>query len=154
MTSLHRSTSRKNLNDAAKLYSDFLSSYKSANSRLAPKTIFRSLRKINPILYPGRQHDSHEFIISFLDKISEGMKKRGMLGEFNDVIGGLLSSQVICGHCNARSRTKEVSRAISLVIYFSDEIDIFSLFGLVFSFNLGLKLAALAYFWGEDDWIW
>ncbi len=94
---------------------DYFRSYASKGSVYSPSNMFRSLRKINPILTPGRQHDSHEFIVGLMDKIEMGLKQRKMVKEFRERFIGELCSQVICQNCKNVSKTKEDFSTISLV---------------------------------------
>lgn len=101
--------------DVTELMIEYFRSYKSKAKVFAPRFLFSNLRKINPVLTPGRQHDSHEFIISVLDKISVGLKKRGKIKEFENVFGGVLCSQVKCSNCKRVSKTNEKFSTLSLV---------------------------------------
>ena len=94
---------------------DYFKSYSSSQRVYSPQNMFRSLRKINPILTPGRQHDSHEFILGLLDKVETGLKQRKMLNQYKDKFIGELCSEVTCQNCNYVSQTKENFTVLSLV---------------------------------------
>ena len=94
---------------------DYYKCYAGKGSVYSPSNMFRSLKKINPILTPGRQHDSHEFIVGLMDKVELGLKQRKMLTEFKERFIGELSSEVICQSCKNVSKTKEDFTTISLV---------------------------------------
>jgi ubiquitin C-terminal hydrolase len=79
--------------------------------------MFRSLRRINPILTPGRQHDSHEFIVGLIDKVETGLKRRKMIEEFQKRFIGELCSEVKCSSCKYVSKTKENFTTLSLVSF-------------------------------------
>lgn len=96
---------------------NYFHNYAKGGKVYAPTTMFRSLRKINPILTPGRQHDSHEFILGVMDKVEMGLKKRKMLGPFKEKFIGELCSQVICNKCKYISKTKENFTTLSLVTF-------------------------------------
>lgn len=67
--SLSRDKTLANNQDILALFLDYFRNYTNAQRVYSPQNFFRSLRKINPILTPGRQHDSHEFILGLLDKL-------------------------------------------------------------------------------------
>lgn len=94
---------------------DYFRNYSGKGSVYSPSTMFRSLRKINPILTPGRQHDSHEFIVGLMDKVETGLKQRKMLSDFKERFIGELCSEVICQNCKNVSKTKEDFTTLSLV---------------------------------------
>jgi len=101
--------------DVCGIFLDFCRRYSQAVGSFSPKTLFSNLRRISKRLTPGRQHDSHEFLISLLDHIEMGLKKRRLHDRFSKLLGGKLSSQVICGECGGKSKTPEPFTVMSLV---------------------------------------
>ena len=61
----------RSANDICALIIEFCHHYnKGGTSPFSPKAIFRSLRKVHSKMNPGRQHDSHEFLIAVMDNIT------------------------------------------------------------------------------------
>lgn len=70
----------------------------------------------------GEQGDSHEFFCSILNRIEYELLQFTNLNDillskrlFNEVFGGELISQVICGRCKKRSRVEEAFNILSIV---------------------------------------
>ena len=101
--------------DILSLVLDYYRNYQAAQRIYSPQNMFRSLRRINPILTPGRQHDSHEFILGLIDKVQTGLKKANRLTQFANEFVGLLCSEVTCQKCGYISKTKEEFTTLSLV---------------------------------------
>lgn len=101
--------------DILRVVIQYYMNYSRVKGVYVPRGMFQNLRRINPILQPGQQHDSHEFIVGLLDKVSVGLKKRKMIREFKESFIGSLNSEVICSRCKNVSRTKEDFTTISLV---------------------------------------
>lgn len=96
------------------------------NNFLVPSKM-QSLCYSMPILFsPFEQHDSHEYLLAFLDQIyneifelGQGKKTQNfffpLIKKFQDFFEGELISQVICGRCRHRSQVNENFRVLSLV---------------------------------------
>ena len=100
-------------------YTNLLKEYlfKKGAGSLAPHKMFRNLRRINSIFYPGEQHDSHEFIISLLNKIEEEIKSKKANGFLQSKIYGKMSQNINCLSCPYVSKKIDPFYTISLDIY-------------------------------------
>lgn len=107
--------------EMAKRYIEFLEEYfrQGAGGAVRPVNLFRSMRGINTMMSPGRQHDAHEYFLGMLGLVENYLKFANKRPEFENIFGGQLVSEVLCLSCNHPSRSTEPMVSLSLVRLFS-----------------------------------
>jgi ubiquitin carboxyl-terminal hydrolase 36/42 len=100
----------------------FKQTYKKHKSStlFSPKLILRDIMSYAKHLRPNRQHDAHEFMLFFLDKLENDLSKHHNVPNDDNIIktafSGTLESNVKCHLCNAVSKTEQNFMDISLDI--------------------------------------
>ena len=113
-------------NKKSKIFKNFFNEYKKTQGTINPIEI-KKLTEVNKEFIGFRQNDSHEFIVTLLDELSESLIKEKKKNIIDDIYGGETKSIVKCRlvGCGEESVTKDKYNILSLEIKNNNLDDIY-----------------------------
>ena len=113
-------------NKISNTFKKFISQHKSSSGNVNPIEI-KQITEVNKEFIGFRQNDSHEFIVTLLDELSESLKKEKKENIIDKIYGGETKSIVKCRlvGCGEESITKDKYNILSLEIKNTNLDDIY-----------------------------
>ena len=105
-------------NQLSKVLENVLGNLWNGDSKsISPHTFYDSLKEKMPSFANYQQHDAHEFLLSFIDKLyQDRLNNNSNISIFKETLFGILRNTIICPNCQGKNVKFEPVLSLSLPI--------------------------------------